>query len=49
MQNAGTLSKDQMAGVNSALDKVFDAVEDDEKYRPQTFMASLREFQQSVP
>ena len=28
MQNAGTLSKDQMAGVNTALDNVFDAVED---------------------
>lgn len=49
MQNAGTLNKDQMAGVNTALDKVFEAVDDDEKYRPQTFMASLREFQQSVP
>ena len=49
MQNVGALKKGQMDGINAALDKVFEAVNDDEKYRPQTFVASLRGFQQSVP
>ena len=49
MQNVGALEKDQMDAINTALDKVFEAVDDDEKYRPQTFVASLRGFQQSVP
>ncbi len=49
MQNVGALQKGQMDGVNAALDKVFAAVDDDEKYKPQTFVASLREFQQAMP
>ena len=49
MQNVGALKKGQMDGINAALDKVFEAVDNDEKYRPQTFVASLRGFQQSVP
>lgn len=49
MRNVGALSREQMDGVNSALDKVFAAVDDDEKYRPQTFVASLREFRQAMP
>ncbi len=49
MQNVGALQRGQMDGVNAALDKVFAAVDDDEKYQPQTFQASLREFQQAMP
>ena len=49
MQNVGALDEDEMDDLNDALDMIFEAVDDDEKYLPQTFMASLRDFQQVVP
>ena len=49
MENVGALQRGQMDGINAALDKVFAAVDDDEKYQPQTFQASLRDFQQAMP
>lgn len=49
MRNVGALQRDQMDGINGALDKVFAAVDDDEKYQPQAFVASLREFRQAMP
>jgi len=49
MRNVGMLTEPQFKTVNSALDKLYDAVAKDEQYRAPTFAAALRDFNQALP
>jgi hypothetical protein len=49
MKNMNLLNEQQYKTVNSALGKLYDAVDKDEQYKSSTFVAALRDFQQSLP
>jgi hypothetical protein len=49
MRNVGLLTEQQYKSVNGALNKLYDAVAKDEEYKPQTFAAALRDFNQALP
>ena len=45
MRQTGAVDQAKFQAMNRALDKVFSAVDNDEKYAPETFAAALRDFQ----
>lgn len=49
MKNLGMVTDAQFKASNTSLNKLYDATAKDEEYRPGTFLAALREFQQTIP
>jgi cytochrome P450 len=49
LKNTGAYDDAQFKQANTALGKLYDAVAKDEEYKSATFVAALRDFQQSVP
>jgi hypothetical protein len=49
MRNTAMLNESQFKSVNTALNKLYDAVAKDDEYRPQLFAAALRDFNQTLP
>jgi hypothetical protein len=49
MRQTGMIDQGRFNQANAVLDKVFEAVKSDERYKPETFLAALREYRDKAP